>query len=186
MKDTTHASSPSAGDVLIAHPSMPPNPFAGTLVLLYEHTDEGSLGLILNRPTGQNLSGMLKDAEMPKPFHDIPLYYGGPVQTDQFLLTLFRRDPGTHGFRCEVNPELEQLESALQDSHATLRAFVGYAGWTEGQLEEELSRNDWLWTGADEVMVAPQPTPNLWHLLAQGDYRWHSLRDRLPDHPERN
>lgn len=186
MKDPSNASKPHAGDVLIAHPSMAENLFSETLIFLHTHEEEGSVGLILNRPSGQSLSSILKDSELPASFKDLPLFYGGPVQEDHFLLTLFLCDPDTHRFEMEVNPDRERLEEMSNQPNCGLRAFLGHAGWSSGQLDSELSQGDWLWTAPDEIMVSNQSTPALWNLLSTGDNRWATLRDYLPQHPERN
>lgn len=177
---------PGAGDVLIASPELPDGNFARTLVYLKEHSGEGSLGLILNRPLGQTLSQLMPGAEFPEPLADLPMFFGGPAQTDQFLLCLFRTHPVSHRFSCDLNPDRDAVRAALDDPFCHLRAFVGYAGWTEGQLRDELSGRDWLWTPSDEVMISPAPTPGLWELLARGDFRWQEVRDFLPARPELN
>lgn len=186
MKDPTHPSAPSAGDVLIAHPDMPDNLFSHTLVYLHTHRAEGSLGLILNRPSGQRLGAILDNPGLPQALLDLPVYYGGPVQEDQFLLSLFVCDPLQHHFRMELNPDFECLETLGSDPCIKLRAFIGYASWMEGQLETELRQKDWLWTTTDEVMLADRPTPALWELLARGDYRWQKIRRVIPQTPELN
>jgi len=186
LNDPATPGSPRAGDVLIANPTMPDGHFAQTLIYLQEHSPEGSLGVILNRPLGRTLAQFLPSAEFPGPLGELPMFFGGPVQSDQFLLTLFRCHPVTHGFECVVNPDRDEIEAAFDDPACRLRAFVGYAGWSAGQLADEVSRRDWLWTAPDEVMLRRSPTPALWSLLVKGDFRWRKLRNYLPEDPERN
>jgi putative transcriptional regulator len=176
----------SAGDVLIAGPDMPDGHFSRTLVYLKEHDDEGSLGLILNRPVGQTLGRVLSKSDLPACVRDVDLFFGGPVQTDQFLLAVFRIHEPTLTFRCEVNANLEQIEAAMDDPQCVVRAFLGYAGWGEGQLTDEISRRDWYWTAPDEAMIQDRMQPGLWELMATGDYRWQTIRQYLPEHPEMN
>ena len=186
MKDTTHPSLPQAGQVLIAHPDMPGNLFSQTLVYLHTHDPEGSLGLILNRPSGQTLGSVVRNPELPEALRALPLYYGGPVQPDQFLLSLFVCNPHTRQFHMELHPDPDRLITLQTDPHTKIRAFVGYAGWTAGQLDQELRGSDWRWTAADVIMLTEKPTPSLWELLVQGDSRWQKLRDYFPAAPERN
>lgn len=186
MKESFSPSSPEAGDVLVASPALPDGNFARTLVYLKEHSDEGSLGLILNRPLGQTLSQLMPGAEFPESLADLPMFFGGPAQADQFLLCLFRVHPGSHRFSCDLNPDREAIQAALNDPFCHLRAFIGYAGWTAGQLRGELSGRDWLWTPSDEVMISLTPTPGLWELLVRGDFRWQEVREYLPPRPEYN
>lgn len=182
LPPSSSSSHPAAREVLIASPALTDPNFARCLVYLQDHDAEGSLGFILNRPLGRNLSQLLPDAGLP----DLPLYFGGPVQTDQFLLVLFRCHPVTHRFECELNPPPETVADALNNPLCRLRAFIGYAGWTSGQLDSEIARRDWMWTATDEIMVSSAPTPNLWELLVVGDFRWQAHRHRFPADAERN
>ncbi|WFB36909.1 YqgE/AlgH family protein [Kiritimatiellota bacterium B12222] len=186
MKDSTHASTPQSGDVLIAHPHMPPNLFGQTIVFLHTHEEAGSLGLILNRPSGQTLGQLLHASDLPAAFKNLPVYYGGPVQDQHFLITLFHCDPHSHLFSCELNPDRERILEMIDHPHAVLRAFMGHAGWSAGQLEAELHQQDWLWTAPDNLMVSNDPTPAYWELLSRGDYRWQTLRNYFPLNPSLN
>lgn len=186
MKDSTPPSAPRSGDILIANPHMHGNLFSETLVFLHTHDEEGSLGFILNRPSGQPLASLLNDPHVPKPFHGIPLHYGGPVQDTHFLLALFLCDPETHRFTCELHPDKARVADMSTHPHAYLKAFLGHAGWTPGQLDNEIHQDDWSWTRPDEAMLTSRPEQGLWKLCAQGDNRWKKLRDYLPPHPELN
>ncbi len=175
-----------AGDVLVASPSLVDGNFARTLVFLKEHGEEGSLGLILNRPLFQSLGQLVPQAELPEDLAELPIYFGGPVQANQFLLTLFRIHPPTHRFHCELNPDADAIREGLQDPDCVVRAFVGYSGWGEDQLQQEVERRDWFWTAPDGEMLQSPTIPRYWELLVNGDFRWQSLRDRMPRNPELN
>lgn len=186
MKDFSKTPILQAGDVLIAHPNMPGNLFSQTLVYLHTHKEEGSLGFILNRPSGHPLSAMVKNQTLPDSFQNLPLSYGGPVQDDHFLLTLFHCDPQTHRFRLELNPDRERLEQMSTQKHCVVKAFLGHAGWTAGQLEAELSEQDWMVTKPDEVMLHDRLSIGLWDLFSCEDQRWQSVREQLPVNPALN
>lgn len=175
----------SAGDVLVAGPGMTDGHFARSLVFLQDHGPEGSLGLILNRPLGQTLGQLMPGNAFPEPLHRLELHYGGPVQSDQMLLILFRVHGPTHRFHCEWNPGEKEIEEAGKDPHCVLKAFLGYAGWGEGQLVGEIARRDWFWTAPDEMMICGR-APLLWELMVAGDYRWQRVREQMPSDPGRN
>lgn len=181
----TNSGSLSQGDVLVASPEMADPNFARSLVYLHKHGTSGTLGFVLNRPLGRTLGETLPKADLPEKIQALDLFLGGPVQSDQLVMTLFRWHPGTNGFHAEMTVEPSQLEAAMADPACEVRAFLGYAGWGEGQLAEEIERRDWLWTAPDVAMVRG-PSPRMWELLVQGDDRWRKVRDYIPSYPEWN
>ncbi len=186
MKDGNSSSSPRAGDILVAHPGMPENLFARTLVYLHTFSTDGAMGFILNRPLGQSLDRMSGGSALKDILEDVPLFFGGPVHADHFILTRFLPEPEAVTFRCEMNPDPDVFlqEPAPPGSH--LRACMGYAGWSAGQLEEEIRRGDWTWIPSDQALLHHLPGAQLWELAATGDRRWQRLRPHLPPEPERN
>lgn len=180
MKETSPIRFPATGDVLVASPTLLDPNFAGSLVYLHDVDAEGSLGLILNRPLGKTLGDLLSHTELPDFLRPLPLFFGGPVHMDQFLLALFIRDPETHRLVCDVQPDAYEIQEHLAKNTGWLRAFIGYAGWSVGQLEEECRRADWITTPSDEEMVLNSLSAGLWRLYVSGDERWKLLRDRFP------
>ncbi len=171
---------PESGDVLVASPSLLDPNFSQSLVYLCEVSEHGALGVILNRPLGR---------ELPHPIlneRQIPLHFGGPVQADHFHVMCFKGDPWRHSLQLMPTVEEEFQAGQLEDPHCRVRGFVGYAGWSAGQLEEEVDRRDWMWTAPDDIMLGQNPTPELWRLLSEGDMRWKDVRDFFPRDPERN
>jgi len=180
MKDTAPHKGPRAGDILIAHPDMPENVFARTLVFLHTFSDEGALGFILNRPLGQVLGQIASGQALPTMLKRLPLFYGGPVHSDHFILTHFLPDTSGHSFHCEMNPDPKQIQSPKNRSSDILRACMGFAGWSAGQLEDEIHRGDWTWTSSDKALLRDPIGPATWNLLSSGDQRWKLLRSYLP------
>lgn len=132
------------GHLLIADGGLLDPNFRRTVVLVVDHDDEGAAGVILNRPGSMpvreavpTLGGLVDEAE--------PVYVGGPVGPDAAVLLADFSDPsiaedlvfGTIGM-------LGDLPSDGSEGIGRLRVFGGYAGWGPGQLEEELSRDDWV------------------------------------------
>ncbi|BAN46070.1 YqgE/AlgH family protein [Metapseudomonas resinovorans] len=151
---------------LIAMPHMADPNFAQTVTYLVEHNEQGAMGLVINRPNGLSLSDVLEqlrpDYMPPARCQGLPIYAGGPVQTDRgFVL-----HPAGHSFQAT----LELGDLALSTSQDVLFAIadgsgpqqslvaLGYAGWDAGQLETELSDNAWLTCPADLSILFDTPT----------------------------
>jgi len=150
---------------LIAMPHMADPHFAQTVTYLVEHNEQGAMGLVINRPNGLNLADILEqlrpDEPPPARCQGLPIFAGGPVQTDRgFVL-----HPARHSFQAT----LELGELALSTSQDVLFAIadgngpeqhlitLGYAGWEAGQLEAELADNAWLTCPADSAILFDTP-----------------------------
>ncbi|ABP81579.1 Uncharacterized ACR%2C COG1678 [Streptococcus pneumoniae] len=150
---------------LIAMPQMADPNFAQTLIYLIEHGPEGAMGLIVNRPSGLSLADVLEqlrpDEPIPALCQSLPIFAGGPVQTDrgfvlhsaeqQFQATLML---GPLGMSTS-----QDVLFAIADGQGPQRHFValGYAGWEAGQLEAELADNTWLSCPADPQILFDLP-----------------------------
>lgn len=154
---------------LIAMPNMRDDNFAGTVVYLCEHNDNGALGLVINRPTDINLKGLFEKVDLSLDRPDLagaPVYFGGPVQTERgFVLHESLGDDGGHySSSLKIAGGLEMTTSrdvleALSNGAGPRRIFVtlGYAGWGAGQLEDEISRNGWLTVQARPDVIFETP-----------------------------
>jgi len=186
MKETSPTALPNPGDVLIASPTLLDPNFVRSIVYLHEADSEGALGFILNRPLGKTLGDLLSCTELPGFLRPLPLFFGGPVHTDQFMLALFTRSGEDHRIHCDVQPDAAEIERHLANGTGWLRAFIGYAGWTEDQLYTECRQADWQWAESDEEMVRNSLADELWRLYASGDGRWKEFRARFPRQWGRN
>jgi putative transcriptional regulator len=150
---------------LIAMPHMADEEFAQTVVYIVEHNDQGAMGLIINRPNGLNLADVLEqlrpDDTPPALCQGLPIFAGGPVQTDRgFVL-----HPAGQNFQATL--ELGELSLstsqdvlfAIADGNGPDRHLItlGYAGWEAGQLENELTENAWLTCAADADILFDLP-----------------------------
>ena len=154
---------------LIAMPSMVDDNFSGTVVYLCEHNDKGALGLVINRPTDINLRHLFEKVDLSLERDDLaerPVFMGGPVQTERgFVLHDSLDDDGGHyNSSLKIAGGLEMTTSrdvleAISSGAGPRRVFItlGYAGWSAGQLEEELSRNGWLSVAADPELIFATP-----------------------------
>jgi putative transcriptional regulator len=152
--------------LLVATPQVLDPFFHRSVVLLIHHDEEGSLGFIVNRPTGIRIAEILKGMEISwLGDREAMAYFGGPVQP-QLGTVLFTRSPdGTvEETPSEVLPglaitqqigDLEQLAAVPPED---LHLYLGYAGWGSGQLVEEILRNDWITAPVSQQLIfAPQP-----------------------------
>jgi putative transcriptional regulator len=149
---------------LMAMPGMVEGDLAGTVIYLCEHSDRGALGLVINKPIDMTLANLLEKVDLPADSQaaDVPVYYGGPVQTDRgFVL---HKKAGQYTSSIELANEM-----ALTTSRDVLNAVasgtgpermlitLGYAGWGAGQLEQELAQNAWLSVAATEHIIFDEP-----------------------------
>ena len=137
---------------LIAMPHMEDPRFAQSLIYLCEHNEDGAMGLVINRPSGLNLSDVLEqtspETEVPHAVGGRTVFSGGPVQSERgFVL---HRGPQQWEASLDLGPlQLTTSRDILIDmtrGQGPSESFValGYAGWEAGQLEQELIDNVWL------------------------------------------
>ena len=157
-----------ANHFLIAMPSIQDPVFGGTVVYVCEHNDKGVLGVVINKPTDMTMETLfdrvdLKLAEgLRATVVDEPIMFGGPVQDDRgFVL---HSPGGRYSSSLSVTDDvafttsIDVLEAvASGGGPARMLVSIGYAGWSPGQLEEEISRNGWLTVGADARVLFELP-----------------------------
>lgn len=155
------------GVLLVATPSMVDPNFEGTVVLLCIHEPEGSVGLVLNRPLALAAREVLPEADLPTD-PATPLHWGGPVAPQQVHL-LHSSDLSAEAGRAVSGPIHfgGGLDAArkIAAGGGRLRFFAGYAGWGEGQLEEEFDGGSWY--------VLPPDEEEAWATDAQ--WQWERL-----------
>lgn len=180
---------PSAGRLLIADPSLEGGEFRKSIILLVDHSDEGSLGVILNKPSDILLS---KAVNGLKDF-DMDLFYGGPVETETifFLHSLGSEVPGTlpvgQGlfWGGDANYVRDRINRGLVKP-GQIRFFVGYSGWAPGQLEEELERDSWIVSNASIIdILSPHPV-EMWSSAMKAMGHNYAIWSTLPFDPEMN
>ena len=157
-----------ANHFLIAMPSMDDPVFGGTVVYVCEHNDKGVLGVIVNKPTDMTMETLFERIDLKladnidEAVVNEAILFGGPVQDDRgFVL----HTPGErYSSSLTVTPEvafttsIDVLEAvAAGDGPARMLVSIGYAGWSPGQLEDELSSNGWLTVGADAHVLFDLP-----------------------------
>src|SRR5437764_155911 len=132
------------GQLLIAGPTLLDPNFWRTVVLVVEHTDEGALGLVLNRPSETVVSDAVPELEQLIDGDEL-LYIGGPVQPAAVVVLARFEDPSDSALI--AFDDVGVLGSGDSTESAGViegRAFVGHAGWGSGQLDSEIERGDWI------------------------------------------
>jgi putative transcriptional regulator len=142
-----------AGKLMVAMPAMGDERFAKSVILICAHSDEGAMGLIINKPVPDfsfaDLLGQLKIAKRSTG-RDIRVHFGGPVERGRgFVLHSTDYDSGSSTTQVQggygMTATLDVLEAlAKGDGPRQALLALGYAGWGPGQLESEIARNDWL------------------------------------------
>ena len=142
--------------------------FQRTVVLVCQHDSEGAFGLVLNRATGSNAGDMLV-ADLPETLKSCPLFLGGPVQPT--ALSFLHSD----AFIPEANvlPNLalgHSLDSLIEIGESfsptrKIKMFAGYAGWSPGQLDDELKRDAWVPHPASLDLVFHPKSDELWQMI---------------------
>ena len=172
MRSMGTASINLTNQFLIAMPGMGGGTFAGAVVYLCEHNDNGALGLVINKPIDIKLKNLFDKVELPLEREDLvdaPVYFGGPVQTERGFV-LHERLGGETGTGGHYNSSL-QIEGGLEmtTSKDVLEALsngagpkkvlvtLGYSGWGAGQLEDELGRNGWINVNAERAIIFDTP-----------------------------
>jgi putative transcriptional regulator len=169
-----------AGKLLIASPSMP-DYFHRTVIAMVEHSEEGAFGLVLNRPSetrvgevSTDLAGLIGDEHL--------LFVGGPVQPNAVTAIGEYPDPGGAAKLLVGNVGMVDLEEPPE--LARLRVFVGYAGWSAGQLDGELEEEAWI---VDEIHPDdPFFEGDLWSTVLKRKGGEYSLLARMPPDPSVN
>jgi putative transcriptional regulator len=172
------------GQLLVAHPSMLDPNFRRSVLFISTHdAKEGAIGVILNRPLHKRVSEIAPD-DAPAALAEVPVYLGGPVATNELM---FAALDWKNGGALILDQSLALGEASLpSDKRNAVRAFVGYAGWTAGQLERELEQHAWLLQKPDPAALAPERLPKLWFEIMRGLGPWFKLLAAAPDDPSLN
>ena len=189
IKVNTNNLHPAKGRLLPSEPLMGDYYFGRSVVLLAEHNEEGSFGLVLNKP----LSDPFNDVVQDFPEFNGGLYVGGPVDTNSlfFVHTLGDAIEGSleigsglfWGGDIEIVKEMILLKAITPND---IRFSIGYSGWSPNQLDDELKRNSWLVSkdlNKDILKVDPK---NLWQSLLEPLGDEYSHWPKFPTNPGLN
>ena len=160
---------------LIAMPGVVQGEFDHSVTLLCEHSADGAMGLVINRPTPLKLCDMFTHMELQPTGNvdrNVPVYWGGPVQTERgFVL---HKAEGDWDSTMKVSENIwltssKDILEAINDGKGPEDYLVtlGYAGWAGGQLESEILENSWLNSPSDTDIIFDTPAGSRWSAAAQ-------------------
>lgn len=162
---------PGQGSILISEPFLQDAYFQRSVVLLVEHTEEGSMGFVLNKKTELQVNTFFPELEdLP----EMPIFLGGPVSPNRLFFIHSLGDliiPNSVKLTDHLyfDGQFEALKRYILKGHpieGRVKFFLGYSGWTEGQLGNEIKRNSWVVSHASDNNI----------MLANGETFWkHSL-----------
>jgi putative transcriptional regulator len=177
------------GKLLLASPTMGDPNFARTVVLIAEHTDEGAMGLVLNRPATTTVGDAVPDLAWLTD-DEAQVFVGGPVaETAVIVLAEFDR-PDLAGALVEDDLGFigaDADDPALLDGVVRrARVFAGHAGWGPGQLEDELAEDAWIVEPPRREEVFTDEPDELWAAVLRRKGRRYALLSTMPPDPSMN
>lgn len=189
FKIQSNTLNPKIGDILLSEPFMNDYYFRRSAILLIDHNEEGSLGVIINK----RLSIPFNEIVRGFPKFDADVYLGGPVETDRlfYIHTIGEMIPDSTKiisglyWSGNVNALKAMIKNDLIKPHE-VRFFVGYAGWDRGQLRNELKANTWI-AGRFSTKQILQTSPGkMWSDFTKGMGQRYSLWNKFPVNPSDN
>ena len=165
---------PAQGSILISEPFLQDAYFQRSVVLLVEHNTQGSMGFVLNKKTDLIVNTFFPELEE---YPEIPIYLGGPVSANRLFFIhslgdLIVPDSVKIKDRLYFDGDFEALKRYMQNGHSIegkVKFFLGYSGWTEGQLGNEINKNSWVVSHAAKENV----------VLADGESFWKNSLEQL-------
>jgi putative transcriptional regulator len=162
-----------ANQFLIAMPGLSDPNFARTVTFLFEHSPQGAMGIVINRPTRMHLAEVFQQLQLPCSAEDMEnqtVMQGGPVHIEQGFVVHRRGDLETKWeYSIKVSDTVRittsrDILAAMALGQGPESAFValGYANWGAGQLEAELQTNSWLTVAADDAVIFDVPCEHRW------------------------
>jgi putative transcriptional regulator len=175
------------GQLLLASPTLTDPNFQRTVVLVGVHSEEGAMGVVLNRPSETTVNDAVPQLEGT--VEEDPVYVGGPVQPGSIILLAEFLDPAPIGLLVVGRigfPAPETNIEQLTDATERRRVFAGYAGWSGGQLEAELEQGDWIVHPAQPEDVFTDIPEELWSTVLTRMGGTYALIARMPRDPSVN
>ena len=180
------------GSLLIANPVLPDPNFSRTVILLCDHDEQGSFGLVINRSTQLKAPDLFLNINILKSYNE-KIYLGGPVS--QSMVFFLCRSPSAAGKLDEVcsgvylGSNLETLESlyaSLENPEQDIRFYLGYSGWSGGQLAEEMEQNSWLVQRANEQFIFLDSESSIWPKAVNSLGEKYQYLTKAPVNPQWN
>ena len=175
-----------AGSLLVAHPNMLDPNFRRTVLYISAHDPEdGAIGVIINRPLNKSVGDLVTETP-PQNLADVPVFLGGPVGNNQLMLAAFEWHK-VEGLKLNQH-SLVAGESIADAPHGSpaIFAFLGYAGWSAGQLEAEMKQKAWIVQKPSRATLRSERLSRLWFDIMNRLGPWYRMLAAAPDDPSLN
>lgn len=180
---------PKKGDVIVAEPFLHGKYFGRSVILLAEVTEKGAIGFVLNKPLKYGVGELFPDLEE----FDLPVFLGGPVDTGKlyFVHTLGNLIPQSIHIKDNLywGGDFETIILLIKQkqikSHQ-VRFFVGYSGWTQGQLDLELEEGSWVISSMKSIEIMDTLVAKLWEEATRRLGERYKLWSNFPENPNMN
>ena len=180
---------PSRGKILISEPFLCDATFGRSVILLIDHSEEGSMGLIINKQLPIFVNDIIEEL---KYMDDIPLYKGGPVSTDTlFYLHTLAEIPGALPI-CKglyLNGDFDEIKKYILQGNKMedrIRFFLGYSGWDGKQLDTEIKENTWIVSKEENDYLMHSETKGMWKEALEKLGSKYETWSRFPQVPSHN
>ncbi|MGQ9570361.1 MAG: YqgE/AlgH family protein [Thermodesulfovibrionales bacterium] len=159
------------GMFLIATPALKDPNFERTVVLICDHTTQGSFGIVVNRILLNSFTPLIDSLDVKEIRKDIPVFYGGPVKPEQGYILFIPEDVNYASINIKENLFLTTskeilIDLALGKGPKKFLFALGFSGWAPGQLEYELMIDSWLIAPADKRIIFDIPVNERWKAAA--------------------
>ncbi len=153
------------GHFLVAMPGMSDPRFARSLIYLCEHSEQGAMGIVVNKPTDMSVATLFERIELAHPDAELsgqPVLLGGPVQVDRAFILHKPVTPWQATMKISDEIALTSSKDILESigteiAPESMLVALGYAGWVPGQLDNEILQNAWLTVPADDEILFDLP-----------------------------
>ena len=187
--DPENSLPPAKGRILISEPFLQDNYFKRSIVLLTEHTAEGTVGFVLNKPVNVHVEEVIND--FPKT--DALVSLGGPVNTNtlHYIHTLGDIIPNSVKVIENIywGGDFDVVKKLIESKNLTkenIRFFLGYSGWHENQLEDELAENAWIVAEIDPYEIMSPMTKHFWKTTLKKMGKKFEMWSNFPENPQMN
>ena len=174
-----------AGSFLVAHPYMLDPNFRRTVLFISAHDPDGAIGVIINRPLDKSVADLVTETP-PKNLADVPVFFGGPIGNNQLMLAAFEwhKDEGLKLNQHSIDAD-KSFFNASADA-LPIFAFLGYAGWSAGQLEAEMKQKAWIVQKPSRAALKSDRLSRLWFDIMNRLGPWYRMLAAAPDDPSLN
>lgn len=180
---------PKKGRILLAEPFLQDNYFKRSIVLLTEHSNEGAVGFVLNKPIDVKVNEVMEGF----PFFDSDVCIGGPVSTNtvHYIHTLGDIIPNAVHVVDNIywGGDFDFVKNLIKEGELNsdqIRFFLGYSGWHAGQLENELEQNSWLITEIHSSLIMKHSNSNVWKTTLSQLGEKYKIWSDFPENPGLN